>query len=118
MNKRIGVYLLFIFYILFMIFLKLYSVIDYNTLILGVTIIACLGTILPSVYKIIDDYAESKRDKKVERIEPRTDDKVLIPELESKLNELKGGGCIIDSIQILDASGWIDKRKEIFIIYH
>lgn len=118
MNKRILVYVGFLFYILLNIVLNIFNIIDFNTLSLTITIIACIGGMLPFMYHLIDDYAENKRNKKVEKIESRDYDVNLMNDLEIKLNLLKENACIIDSIQIHDTVGYTDNRKEIYIIYH
>lgn len=118
MNKRILLYVGFLLYILTNVILAALSITDYNTLILSITIIACFAALLPLIYRIIDDYAESKRVRKVKIVESRQYDKGLLVELEDIINQLSKDKCVIDSIQILSASDWNDGRKEIVIIYH
>lgn len=85
----------------------------------GLTLIGAFGVFTPLLFDEIFNIGGSEKTKsEVVKIGARADDKGLQNEIDGKLSELNEKGKAIDSIQIVEATGYNDHRKEVFIIYH
>ncbi|MBU3126756.1 hypothetical protein [Clostridium tagluense] len=117
-KRKVITYFIFILYLLFCAILYSKNIIDVNAFAIMIAMVACIATIVPLLYTILDDYAESKKEIKIEVVESREYDSDLMQDLIERINNLKQNGQKVDSIHIVETTGFIDKRKTVYIINH
>ena len=117
MHKIISYGTLFVFIIIIDI---LYGIGQFkpDSFAIGLALAGGLTMLLPLLFDELSKNRDKKKIRQVCKIGERVNDKGLDNDIQGKLNEIQKNNMVVDSIQILESTGFIDHRKEVYITYH